>query len=1795
MHQNAEAAAFLSRVAQLPPGPGISLEDVLKPSLEDEAELRKLFAQDKKNSRLLDPHVGLVNVFDAPEDIRKTRARVVANEEDLSAKYVMPLSEDCRRKDGAPAMVASLDEFKKNWAIFTEGSLSQLADWSNIVAAGGSVQACLAPVPDSAKASKRTLRKYFHNRAFPTSDVDLFLYGLTPEQAEVKINSIYEAVRDSIPWDVTCIRTKHTVSIHSQYPYRAVQIVLRLYQSPAEILAGFDVDAPCCAFDGEHVWANPRAIVAMMRQCNTTDITRRSPSYEVRLTKYSSRDFEVYVSQLNRADIDPTIFERSIVRIQGLARLLVLEKLTTAKDRESYVQSRRQIRGRPQPRDFWRRLLKKRYKGDLKADIDAGLEMSDYDVVSLHIPYGPGWDARRIEKLVYQTDLGMNSPYNPKNKGRRLHRHAAFFGTMPECMNDCCEHCPKPKNDEERALQEEEDKSYVRGRAQFIVEDPGRQSISGSFNPIDDGEWSGQAYIGESEKFFNAIAAHDRDTIAAAIKDGIDVNRRDQVGRTPLQVAIMSKATEIACGLIDADARMTARLVDGRTALHLAAQLNLTEIVRKLLDRSAINEEEAKEEEEKATAKDKDAKMVDSDKDEDEEMRDSSDDDWSSEDEDGKKKKEGEAEGDDGLIPEEDEEEPDVFHIDVTDWDYSLTALNYAVAFGSISAVEQLLTAGANPKIVTQPKHSWSVRYCHPLILAAAAEDDEKACLAAEKLIAAGAVTSEADENLYTLLHRAVAASRPQLLTTLLKADPNAKAVLNIPWMDDYSTAVFPISTAVRIGSYSTLAVLLAHGGKVVITRDEFQKARDLKMKNNGRAPEKFLSNVAMPIEVAMANYDEVVHLLVALGAEVNLPLRESLRCAGEQRDEHYTPLDYSLAIVSKIEEAKKPEPPKQIIIQRPSVPFRAGRRRLITASANAAINVIQNDAAPATDLETPIWKTESLKVLAEYERLQEEKITQPTNYQQTAYLDEVQEYFNGVVATLQTHQGKRGGEVFRGKMPDSDARLRPLENRLPRYYTSNYRYSFGLNGPYGFHRHGMQEGSGMINELAARYEELFVACWSGNNAKIQKLCLPRQSGKTQETPLQISCHWGDSYRGFTPLFLAVLRRHWDTAKLILAIASAQYSPNDEAQTTTAFVLGRNLALAGDSDEEDAENDSDVDVDEDMEPEEDINLVDIAKKPSQVHTKTAPQHMLNNVTTPYICKDGQEYCKTLINKTIDDDDFEAFAQILDLYNSLPGKPVPGNILSSLVWKDRPAMLDEFIRRTGQGFTLTEREASQTSQSQEEEDDDDPDHRVYLGLNVHGMKRKDLVKGDPRNRRQHPQEDEDPIVWTAAKLGAIGVVRYLASDQPLAAYKYYASAHGDAHAKLLRRIPDLAAILPEKLGWTTTSLNETVASAAIFGGKIDILQALCSIRGKEIENALHLKHRTLGYNSLLAAARFSDNIELFDFLLSKGVSPLETDINGYNIVHMLIALDNNAGALKLLKHALKHLPKEITARLLRQQTKDDLNTPLHLAVTKTRIDLVELLLEAGASSFLVREAGGSTPLHLAVKSNFPRITKLLAEAGPAEVLALEDGVGNTPLEYATRQVFLEKMNGACGSIVMPQDLHLNYHRRPFDLTKQEAELPRLRATIEQLRRDGRLSAGTKLAKELAAFADRLEAKIARERDAEEARRNEEEAKAKAKTPNEAFAPPKDSPDVTETLKVLTEALAARPTLRQLIHVSDVHLSVSKSIEQFQQDKKAADYKDDDGIPEEEEVITSRLSSSYSLVQNFRVRRRGRRFF
>jgi hypothetical protein len=87
----------------------------------------------------------------------------------------------------------------------------------------------------------------------------------------------------------------------------------------------------------------PRCHRAMTHQYNVVDMTRRSPSYEMRLAKYGERGFAVLLPSLDRKKIDPQLFERRFDQLQGLARLLLLESLTTAESRTKYKDQQRLV------------------------------------------------------------------------------------------------------------------------------------------------------------------------------------------------------------------------------------------------------------------------------------------------------------------------------------------------------------------------------------------------------------------------------------------------------------------------------------------------------------------------------------------------------------------------------------------------------------------------------------------------------------------------------------------------------------------------------------------------------------------------------------------------------------------------------------------------------------------------------------------------------------------------------------------------------------------------------------------------------------------------------------------------------------------------------------------------------------------------------------------------------------------------------------------------------------------------------------------------------------------------------------------------------------------------------------------------------------------------------------------------------------------------------------------------------------------------------------------------------------
>jgi hypothetical protein len=94
---------------------------------------------------------------------------------------------------------------------------------------------------------------------------------------------------------------------------------------------------------------------------------------------------------LDRTRIDPTIFERSFARTQGLARLLILEKLPKSVDRDIYMAQRRAERGRPALQQAYRTRhkihgnIKDREEDDIAEWVDQE-EVASYHTMYVKVP-----------------------------------------------------------------------------------------------------------------------------------------------------------------------------------------------------------------------------------------------------------------------------------------------------------------------------------------------------------------------------------------------------------------------------------------------------------------------------------------------------------------------------------------------------------------------------------------------------------------------------------------------------------------------------------------------------------------------------------------------------------------------------------------------------------------------------------------------------------------------------------------------------------------------------------------------------------------------------------------------------------------------------------------------------------------------------------------------------------------------------------------------------------------------------------------------------------------------------------------------------------------------------------------------------------------------------------------------------------------------------------------------------------------------------------------------------------------
>ncbi len=69
-------------------------------------------------------------------------------------------------------------------------------------------------------------------------------------------------------------------------------------------------------------------------------------------------------------------------------------------------------------------------------------ERSDYS--NFHVPYGPSWDAARIQEYIDNANFLLNSEGMQDvlevihGEEWRLHRHPAFVGNAQECIEGTC-------------------------------------------------------------------------------------------------------------------------------------------------------------------------------------------------------------------------------------------------------------------------------------------------------------------------------------------------------------------------------------------------------------------------------------------------------------------------------------------------------------------------------------------------------------------------------------------------------------------------------------------------------------------------------------------------------------------------------------------------------------------------------------------------------------------------------------------------------------------------------------------------------------------------------------------------------------------------------------------------------------------------------------------------------------------------------------------------------------------------------------------------------------------------------------------------------------------------------------------------------------------------------------------------------------------------------------------------------------------------------------------------------------
>ncbi|EWC47330.1 hypothetical protein DRE_00298 [Drechslerella stenobrocha 248] len=190
------------------------------------------------------------------------------------------------------AIQPSTEAYQKTFNRLMNGALDGL-DWSNIFVAGGMALSALLCVDESMD------NKYISN------DVDMYLYGLTPDQANEKVKHIANVWKKNLNpnEEYTMVKNSKTITLVGTFPRRRVQIILKMIKNPATVLLNFDLDQVAVGYTGESVLLLPRCARALetgysiftLDMIHGHHLNERRETQEERLIRYARRGFGVRI------------------------------------------------------------------------------------------------------------------------------------------------------------------------------------------------------------------------------------------------------------------------------------------------------------------------------------------------------------------------------------------------------------------------------------------------------------------------------------------------------------------------------------------------------------------------------------------------------------------------------------------------------------------------------------------------------------------------------------------------------------------------------------------------------------------------------------------------------------------------------------------------------------------------------------------------------------------------------------------------------------------------------------------------------------------------------------------------------------------------------------------------------------------------------------------------------------------------------------------------------------------------------------------------------------------------------------------------------------------------------------------------------------------------------------------------------------------------------------------------------------------------------------------------------------